>query len=131
VQEAVTAINEAGALNQEGESENFQDTLIGMYSFKCSGPRDKIFALLGIATDAEDVMLDPAYDATVEEIYSRTARYLLQRDSSIVILHHAGIGYPRKYETLPSWVPQWELNLEEDDRLSLGGMHKWLRLRLG
>jgi hypothetical protein len=121
------AINEVRAMKQGGESENFQDTLIGMYSFKCSNPRDKIYGLLGIATDTGDVILDPDYGASVEEVFTRTARYLLQRDDSIVILHHAGIGNTRKYESLPSWVPQWEGDSDEDDRLCLGGMHKWSR----
>ena len=123
------AVAEARAMKQEHESESFQDTLIGMYSYHATDPRDKIYALLGIATDTEDVMLNPDYEASVEEVYARTARYLLQRDASIVILHKAGTGYPRKRERLPSWVPQWEWNSVEEDCLCFGGMHKWSKYK--
>jgi hypothetical protein len=78
-----------------------------MYSYDATDPRDKVFALLGIATDTEDVILNPDYEVSVEEVYTRTAQYLLQRDESIIILHKAGVGNPRKYKDLPSWVPQW------------------------
>jgi hypothetical protein len=52
-------------------------------------------------------MLDPDYNASVEDIYTKTAAYLLKLHNCIFILHNAGIDLPRKYKDLPSWVPQW------------------------
>jgi hypothetical protein len=68
-------------------------------------PLDKIFALLGIAIDMEDSMLNPNYNASTKDVYIKTAIYLLQRDNCILILHNAGVYLPRKYMDLPSWVP--------------------------
>ena len=55
-----------------------QDILLSMYIFDVTDPRDKIFALLEIATDAEDSMLDPDYNASAEDIYAKAAVYLLR-----------------------------------------------------
>jgi hypothetical protein len=76
-----------------------------MYIFDSTDPRDKIFALLGIATDTEHSMLDPNYNASVEVTYLKTTAYLLIHDNSICLLYAAGVGLQRRYKDLPSWVP--------------------------
>jgi hypothetical protein len=105
---------EARTLKQERQQAKLQDVLLSMFTFDSTDPRDKIFALLGIATDTADASLDPDYTTSAEDIYTRTAAYLLKRDNCILILHNAGTGLPRKYVDVPSWVPQWVSSFGDD-----------------
>ena len=82
--------------------------LIRMGNFKASDPRDKIYANFGMATDVDEYKLDPDYHATTEEVYTSWARALLTKsDHPLISLSRAGIGWPRNFEHLPSWVTDW------------------------
>jgi hypothetical protein len=100
-------MHEARCVYQENEPETFQEALMGLYHFNASDLRDKVFALLGLAVDTDDPALFPDYESTTEEVYQRTASHLFIRDNSCMILHKAGIGFPRALSSLPSWVPDW------------------------
>lgn len=79
-------------------------------TFRCSDPRDKIFALSGIASDYADCdLLRPDYMKSVEKVFEDVARYLLlHRDPpSVSLLSFAGIGFSKSRKELPSWVPDW------------------------
>lgn len=75
--------------------------------FKATDPRDKIFALLGLATDAGNPVLHPNYEAPVREVFTASSRYMMIANKSLRILHIAGIGWSRQIKDLPSWVPDW------------------------
>ena len=77
-----------------------------MTDFEVSDPRDRIFALLGLATDGEDSRLAPNYQLSVVEVYTRTAIYLLETSRAMWVLY---MGYGNgPSPTRPSWVPNWE-----------------------
>ena len=84
-----------------------QFALIYCLRFKATDPRDKIFALLGLATDAGNPVLHPNYEAPVREIFTESSRYMMIANKSLRILHIAGIGWSRQIVDLPSWVPDW------------------------
>ena len=93
-----------------------QDLLIECFQYKTFEPRDKIYGLLGVADDADDPVFDPDYEMSVEEVYTKTARYMLtsekstslfSKNKSISVLHVAGLGFARAMSGLPSWVPDW------------------------
>lgn len=74
--------------------------------FEATDPRDKIFALLGLITDNLDIQAWIDYNRSVEDVYRDTTRYLLaQEPNPLHILNLTGLGYTRKLESLPSWVP--------------------------
>ncbi|KAH8745419.1 hypothetical protein F5882DRAFT_387543 [Hyaloscypha sp. PMI_1271] len=102
--------------------------LMAFHHFGTTNEADKVFALLGLATDTTDTMLNPDYTISVEDVYIKTARHLLLRDQSILILHRAGVGFPNRNETLPSWVPDWR-SFSEDN--SFGTMHTIAGYRAG
>jgi hypothetical protein len=76
-------------------------------TFESSDPRDRIYALLGLATAKKyrDVLL-PNYEIRVEDLYVKLARQMLMSERNINFLHMAGIGHHRSL-SLPSWVPDW------------------------
>jgi hypothetical protein len=77
-------------------------------NFMANDPRDRVFALLGIAGefDIEDPGLQPDYTVSTEKLFTRTARHLLIRDDKLSLLESAGSGFPKELQ-LPSWVPDW------------------------
>jgi hypothetical protein len=78
--------------------------------FKSTDPRDKVYALLGLTTQKVRDCIRPKYEssATVEAVYTLAAHYALsQPNSSLVMLGHAGLGSPRRFQSLPSWAPDW------------------------
>ena len=86
---------------------DLQFALIYCLRFKATDPRDKLFALLGLATDADDLVLRPNYRASVREVFTASSRYMMTLNKSLRILHIAGIGWSRQILDLPSWVPDW------------------------
>jgi hypothetical protein len=84
-------------------------TLLESYRLKQStDPRDKLYALLGLASDASDFMA-PDYAQPVSKIFSDATRTIIQRDRRLEILRHGGIGSQPAADRLklPSWVPDW------------------------
>lgn len=82
--------------------------LMNCYTFDTTDPRDRVFALLNISSDAGDVALAPNYNKSVGDVFIDSAKYLLQkRSNSVSILYAAGIGTKRSLNGLPSWVPDW------------------------
>ena len=76
--------------------------------FESSDPRDRIFALLGLATDSSKSVIIPDYTNTTRSVYIKTMGYLLyQTAEPLKLLYGAGIGLERKTPDLPSWIPDW------------------------
>lgn len=73
-----------------------------------SDPRDKIFALRGLADDADVVNVD--YKGSKEEVYMNTTIALIRRHQTLGVVSAAGLPpYPSvpTRSSLPSWVPDW------------------------
>lgn len=75
--------------------------------FDSTDPRDRIYALLGLAPAKKyRDALRPDYGIKVEDLFVEVARQLLMNKGSILFLHMAGISHRRSL-SLPSWVPDW------------------------
>lgn len=78
----------------------------GPHHLESTKPEDKIFALLGLAVDREELMhlgVSPRYGIPYEQVYATTMVALL-RQGHISLLSMCQT--PRS-STLPSWVPDW------------------------
>lgn len=72
--------------------------------FQATDPRDKVFALFGIAGDTEVQGIFPNYCKPCEDVYTDLARTLIQ-NGYIELLSLC--EFPKKVDGLPSWVPDW------------------------
>ncbi|KAF3067868.1 hypothetical protein CFAM422_008637 [Trichoderma lentiforme] len=71
--------------------------------------QDRIFGLLGLAADDDNlrsrVRVD--YEAKVTQMYSEIAELLLKESIDVLLFNQQ----PKKTPGLPSWVPDWAMNL--------------------
>jgi hypothetical protein len=87
---------------------------------KASDPRDMIYALLGIARrDANPFtthmgLLNPDYRIPVQQLYTRTARCLLQSYGDLRFLCEKEPQAWTRIDGLPSWVPDYSVHLQVD-----------------
>jgi hypothetical protein len=74
--------------------------------FQATDPRDKVFALLGIAQDTQALGLRPDYRKSCEDVYTDLA-WAFIRNGYIEILSLCEL--PKQIAGLPSWVHDWSL----------------------
>jgi len=72
-------------------------------------PRDKIYAVLGLASDVNlnDWELKADYSASVEEVYRRFAHWCMVRNKNLEILSYARKEDSKNMLDTPSWVADW------------------------
>jgi hypothetical protein len=82
-------------------------------------PRDRVFALLGIASDGASAGVLIDYSLECSEVYKQLANYNLAFQQSLSYLSFS--GHQLRTPHLPSWVPDWSLNANPAPRSSLAG----------
>ncbi|OCK75076.1 hypothetical protein K432DRAFT_429647 [Lepidopterella palustris CBS 459.81] len=71
-------------------------------------PRDRMFGLLSIATDAGNEELWPDYDSDQSTIVKKYARVFVEQGRALDVLYHARLfRTPESLQDLPSWVPDF------------------------
>ena len=90
------------------EFTKMMDLLNESLDFQCSDKRDKVFGLLGIATDTSsgDEEIRPDYESKVEEVYRRFVIWEIKKNDSLRSLSCASDRSKSVY-LLPSWVPDF------------------------
>jgi hypothetical protein len=71
---------------------------------RCADPKDKVYGLLVVAADRDELGIIVDYSKSVEEIYIDTAYRILKHSSSLDLL--TAVKADKKLQ-LPSWVPDW------------------------
>ena len=85
---------------------------------KSSDPRDKVYALVGLANrnmapfQTQPRVLTPDYNLTVQEVYTETARVLMTSYKNLSWLSHVEDPSQRIIPGLPSWVPDLSVSLD-------------------
>ncbi|PQE03876.1 hypothetical protein CJF30_00006585 [Rutstroemia sp. NJR-2017a BBW] len=74
-----------------------------------SDPRDKVYAILNLASDAVQVVPRPDYRLSIAEIYKQAVVNIIRKSNRLDILSLAGFTvYPRILDIgLPSWIPDF------------------------
>lgn len=67
--------------------------------------RDRFFALLGLASDANEPEFAPDYDSPMEAIVLRFATVFVRQGRAMQMLSNAGLN--AHSHRFPSWIPDW------------------------
>ncbi|KAF2970825.1 hypothetical protein GQX73_g2789 [Xylaria multiplex] len=106
------AILSLGELKQSYHEEGGQRELLALFDrfqhTRATLQRDKLFAFLGLARDADDPDLDPDYVSPLDVIVRRYGRTFVKRGGALNLLYRAGYSSPR----FPSWIPDWVTNVQ-------------------
>ncbi|KAK5653791.1 hypothetical protein OQA88_7949 [Cercophora sp. LCS_1] len=79
--------------------------LFALFSYaKATEPRDKLFALLPLASDADDSVFDPDYGSPLPVVVRRYAGEFVRRGNALDLLYNAGTS---KSFAFASWIPDW------------------------
>jgi Heterokaryon incompatibility protein (HET) len=70
----------------------------------CQDPRDFIYSLLGISSDAVELGIKPDYDRSFEEISIQTSILIYQKSQSLYLLETVGNQERRLDSSHPSWA---------------------------
>lgn len=115
----ITDVDPSQALRLESMVKNFRDgTSVFQLaqlarSSKSTDPRDKIYGLLGLASDGHE--LEPNYIIAAQESYKNFALQVIQQQQSLTVLNavehwgHYATGQIQ-FVQLPSWAPNWTLS---------------------
>ncbi|KAH8594896.1 heterokaryon incompatibility protein-domain-containing protein [Bisporella sp. PMI_857] len=93
----------------ENNRQSLLKLLLRHRSQEATDPRDKAFALLGLADDADlrNLHLTPNYQGTVDEIYTNIAVAILSKDRNLDLFSATHTYCASPVNTLPSWAPDW------------------------
>lgn len=81
---------------------NLEMLLKRTMTFFATDPRDKVFALLGLAHESDRMEIVPDYSKKLEQVYAELAVYLISKNINMIYFN---TNSPN--EDHPSWVPDW------------------------
>ena len=84
-------------------------TILSSYESLATEPRDKIFALLGVSLDGQELVPTPNYLQPVDSILKDLTRALIRMNGrlDVILLNKHKQVSPILREGLPSWSPDW------------------------
>ncbi|KAI0469204.1 heterokaryon incompatibility protein-domain-containing protein [Xylaria cf. heliscus] len=83
---------------------SFLDLLEAFSYTKSTKPCDKLFALLGLASDVDEEEFNPDYDSELGKVVRRYAETFVKKGRALDLLYRAGLS---KSSTPSSWIPDW------------------------
>ncbi|PSS25238.1 hypothetical protein M430DRAFT_133506 [Amorphotheca resinae ATCC 22711] len=89
---------------------------------EATDPRDKVYALLGIAGDVSLYAIIPDYQIPFEEVYKATALQLILMYRSLEVLNLT-LGLSKSSD-LPSWTPDWRVSPTDSKKVAMHCSHE-------
>ena len=83
---------------------------------KSSDPRDKVYGILGLTSDASEIAFQPDYTLPVAEVYKKVTKFLVESRGTLDVL--ANVAFPRSITNLPTWVPDFSTSASYRANLS-------------
>ncbi|KAH8598377.1 heterokaryon incompatibility protein-domain-containing protein [Bisporella sp. PMI_857] len=90
--------------------------------FKTTDPKDKLYSVLALSNEVDDMSLAPDYTLTVEAIYTNLAVALIEINQSFDCLGSAGLT---RDHDVPSWVPDWAVQPHRIPQPFYQFRHRW------
>jgi hypothetical protein len=103
------ALSQERKRTQEGKPMKLQTMLYIYRGFQATDERDRVFAMLGLASDAELLGIRPDYDLSVDQLYRNTADRMLRLDRFLALFSIPKSVTGPSTPDWPSWVPDWRL----------------------
>ncbi|KFY53483.1 hypothetical protein V496_07543 [Pseudogymnoascus sp. VKM F-4515 (FW-2607)] len=106
----VKTIQNQRARTQQGMKEGLLDVLARFKGCDATDPRDKIYGLLGLTTQASEMVVD--YRKSAAEVYTEVAILEINRTANLDIITQNPFQAPPHYSSerhpgVPSWVPDF------------------------
>lgn len=102
-------MNTCHAQFENGTPSNLIDLLSATRSHFSMDPRDKIFGVLGLASDADTLLSNPDYSKSTVEVYSSLALRMIGDRKTLDFLSHKEDPLFTGIKGLPSWVVDWSV----------------------
>ena len=84
------------------------ENLVALFSHQvASDPRDYIYSLLSLASDARSLQIIPNYRLATPRVYTDFCRRCIETSSTLDTLHMVERPTKHKIGAIPSWVPDW------------------------
>lgn len=95
----------------EGSKRDLLGILLGFRHYQATDPRDKVFALCGLATDTElnALVFQPDYRLDMSQAYTNLALFVINSERNLDILSVPPKFAKQRNTALPSWVPDWSI----------------------
>lgn len=111
----VVSIDALRGITQEAKSKSEYISLLSALRRSTSAlatiPSDKIYALLAITKDGQDLISHPTYTLSAEKICTMTTAAIIAATADLDIICYAEASPGR---ILPSWVPDWTKKLARE-----------------
>jgi hypothetical protein len=114
---ALCASSRVGSRRAEIQPTPLMGLLESTLRFEATEPRDRVFALLGIAEEEQKFQVD--YEKSVKDIYTDISRYFLchhitkKGDHALRILSNVKHYPDSANDDMPSWVHRWHAPIPE------------------
>jgi hypothetical protein len=100
--------------------------LVNTWDRACTDPRDKVFAMLPLVGEAEDVSMAPDYGKSMKQVYREVARDIIIKQGQMdILLAASGVN---SNNGLPSWVPDWRCEANAKKPTLLVNRHLMMKL---
>ena len=94
---------------REWEARHHRWTLIMLFEIfryaESTYSRDRLFALLGLASDGNEAESEPDYDSPLEVVVLKVARVFVRQGRGMQLLYRAGLSH--QSHRFASWIPDW------------------------
>ena len=95
---------------EKGTPIRLLDVLSATRGHFSTDPRDKVFAVLGLASDTQALFLDADYSKSTSEVYSALMMAMIADRGCLEILSHKEDPWFTGIKGLPSWVVDWSVH---------------------
>ena len=113
----IAIVKSLRARQQSGKQLDLLSMVVKYRRNKVTDPRDKIFALLGLAEPTERSLFKADYNKSTAQVYIEFVKMVVETGKRLDVL--AFCNMHRKTPGLPSWTPDWSCNCHLDHELPL------------